>query len=123
MHGMYVYMHRSEEALDVLICRDLLNHLRLDEAQRVLANLLLSHTPTLIISNNRDASANEELQDDHGPNSRKLDIERSPFGWPKAREGNGHLWLWQRHRVKAATKHNTSWWTGRLERARGGERQ
>ena len=87
---------------DVLICRDLLNHLPLADGQRVLSNLLLSHTPTLVISNNRDALVNVDLQDAKGGDSRKLDIEKSPFRWPKAREGNGHLWLWQRRQVKAA---------------------
>lgn len=80
---------------DVLISRDLVNHLPLADVQRALSNIKATHSPTLIISNNRDARVNEEVHN-AGGGSRMLDIERPPFNWKRAIAGsaNGHMWLW-----------------------------
>ena len=78
---------------DILISRDLLNHLPLADAQRVLSNIKATHTPTLIISNNRDVAFNRQLKD-MGGGSHKLNLELPPFNWRTAITGNGHLWLW-----------------------------
>lgn len=78
---------------DVLISRDLVNHLPRADIQRVLSNIKATRSPTLVISNNRGARVNEELRE-AGGGSRMINIERPPFNWKRAIAGNGHLWLW-----------------------------
>ena len=80
---------------DLLLCRDLLNHLSLEDGRRVLSNVLMSRTPLLAISNNqRDVRRNEPLVVDDGGSSREIDITKPPFGWPRPIQGNGHLFVW-----------------------------
>lgn len=78
---------------DVLICRDLLNHVSLRDGQRVLSNLLASHTPLLVISNNAATNSNAASPGDGG-GSRFVDITKAPFNWPRPSSSNGHLSVW-----------------------------
>lgn len=81
---------------DVLLCRDLLNHLSLADGRRVLHNVLMSRTPIIVLSNNqRDVTHNQPLGAADGGESRELDVTKPPFSWPRPAWGNGHLWVWR----------------------------
>ena len=65
-----------------------------------LVNVIKSHSPTMVVSNNLDAGINVDVPNDGGGASRKLDIQKVPFSWPPATKGNGHLWVWSRSLMK-----------------------
>jgi len=79
---------------DVIICRDLLNHLKSDDVVKVLNNLVKSKSTYLFISNNRGWD-NTELPSEVGGSSRNLDIEKSPYNFDTTIDYNGHIGLWK----------------------------
>jgi 2-polyprenyl-3-methyl-5-hydroxy-6-metoxy-1,4-benzoquinol methylase len=94
---------------DILLCRDLLNHLPENDNKKILKNIINSNCDHIFISNNR-------TKDFYGiitqrvinhPNfnpilgsSRHLNIEIEPYNWPKAKSFNGHLGLWKINDLK-----------------------
>ena len=86
---------------DILICRDLVNHLTLADGRRVLSNLLLSRTPLLVVSSDEHVRRNEpllgplEAAADGAGRSRPVDLTKPPFSWRRPASGNGHLWVWK----------------------------
>jgi len=95
---------------DVLISRDVLNHLPVEDDLQLLRNFVESGTATLLLSNNRgEALANgpQQLFYTKGHASRLLDLEVPPFSFPEARHTNGHLSYWttkQAHMALLAVK-------------------
>lgn len=92
---------------DILICRDLVNHLTLTDGRRVLSNLLLSRTPLLVVSSDPHVRRNEplgivETAADGAGRSRPVDLTKPPFSWRRPSSGNGHLWLWRMRRPRSA---------------------
>jgi hypothetical protein len=92
---------------DILLCRDMINHLSLADGRRVLSNLLLSRTPLLLVSSDQreNVRRNEplgglEAADESAGRSRAVDLSRPPFSWPRAASGNGHLWLWKMRPIR-----------------------
>ena len=79
---------------DIIICRDLLNHLKSSDVVKALNNLVKSESTYLFISNNRGFE-NTELPLDVGGASRHLDIEKPPYNFGTAIEYNGHMGLWK----------------------------
>lgn len=78
---------------DIIICRDLLNHLSSTDVKKILNNFKESKSAYLFISNNREWE-NTELSSEVRGNSRHLDIEKEPYHFGTAKEYNGHLGLW-----------------------------
>ena len=68
---------------DMVICRDLLNHIPLSDGRRVLRNLIASGTPLIALSNNRGSGLNTDVDNQGGGGGalRTIDVELSPFGW------------------------------------------
>ena len=78
---------------DIIISRDLVNHLNISTIQRVLYNIKATKPKLLLISNNKFQGPNEELFGDGGA-SRVIDITKQPFNWPLPMHGNGHMSTW-----------------------------
>jgi hypothetical protein len=99
---------------DVLLSRDVVNHLHIRENLNLLRNFVRSGTPTLIISSNRvglDAQRkvdHQELRDNGGGGSRPLDLEEDPFRFPKTSTHNEHLSVWTNEEVTEALR-KVSW--------------
>lgn len=73
---------------DLVLCRDLVIHLPLSDAQRALANLAASGAPYLVLGSYRGVGRNREILTGQW---RPLDLEKRPFGLSRprwwAREG------------------------------------
>lgn len=89
---------------DVVLCRDLVNHLPMESVRKVLTNFLTSNVRYVILSNNvaplhmpqvaewsvHDANHFENV----GGDSRPLDITKPPLSWPEPLYANSHLGVW-----------------------------
>ena len=76
---------------DVVLCRDLLNHLSISDIKSVLDNFIQSGNEYFIISNNKGA-INEEKKMKDG-DSRPIDITKYPFSFGKIIMEFDHLSL------------------------------
>ena len=76
---------------DVVLCRDLLNHLSISDIKSVLHNFIQSGNEYFIISNNKGA-INEEKKMENG-DSRPIDITTYPFSFGKIIMEFDHLSL------------------------------
>lgn len=81
---------------DIIICRDLLNHLKTNDVMHVLNNLKESKSSYLFISNNREWK-NTELSVEIGGMSRNLNVELPPYDFDKAIMYNGHIGVWRNY--------------------------
>jgi len=78
---------------DMIICRDLLNHLTVQDIHKVLNNLKESRTRWLVISNNKGApNADKYMRDG---DSRTIDITKAPFNFGRIIMEYKHLTLFQ----------------------------
>lgn len=89
--------------VDMLICRDLVNHLATKDIQRLLRNLRESGTRYLVISNNRNPDDGGPGEwgpfardfGDVGGSSRHLDITKRPFSFGAPIVADSHLSVWE----------------------------
>lgn len=93
---------------DLILCRDCLNHLSLDEAVRALANIRASGSPYVALTHYPTIRVNRSQKSgfDYTP----LNLERAPFNWPRplaiweeTGEPGKTLALW---RIGEGTMHN-----------------
>ena len=88
---------------DLLICRDLVNHLSTADVKRLLKNLRASGTKYLVISNNENPDRNGPGEwgpfagafRDVGGSSRHVDIRKRPFYFGSPITSNDHLSVWE----------------------------
>lgn len=93
---------------DILLCRDLLNHLPENDNKKILKNIINSNCSHIFISNNRYMTIDDNIEPViNSPNfnpilgsSRHLNIEIKPYNWPTAKLFNGHLGLWNINNLK-----------------------
>lgn len=76
---------------DVVLCRDLLNHLSILDIQNVLDNFIKSGNEYFIISNNKGAMNEDKIM--KGGDSRSIDITTHPFSFGKIIMEFDHLTL------------------------------
>jgi hypothetical protein len=76
---------------DVVLCRDLLNHLSISDIQSVLYNFIKSGNEYFIISNNKGAINEDNKMEEGG--SRPIDITTHPFSFGKIIMEFDHLSL------------------------------
>lgn len=79
---------------DLILCKDLFNHLRFADVQNALQNIKKSGSTYLLASNNFGC-LNEELARPIAGMSRMLDITRAPLNYPQPIWRTHYLGLWR----------------------------
>jgi hypothetical protein len=72
---------------DLILCRDCLNHLSIDEAVRALSNIRASRSPYVALTNYPATKSNRPQKS--GFDYRPLNLEQPPFNWPPPLEAWG----------------------------------
>ncbi|XRB06565.1 Methyltransf_12 domain-containing protein [Pycnococcus provasolii] len=88
---------------DVVICRDVINHLPRRSIRAVLDNLRQSNIDYIILSNNFAPRGRPQVAEwargfganPQGGASRPIDVTKPPFNWPQPVERSQHLSLWE----------------------------
>lgn len=91
---------------DLILCRDCLNHLTLQEARRALGNIVKSGSSYVAVTHYPTAITNRHQAS--GFDYRPLNLERPPFNWPRptevweeSTEPGKTLALWRLESVRA----------------------
>lgn len=97
---------------DMLMCRDMLNHLSLGDAQLAISNFLKSKAKFYLITNFSDTDCN--LPQESGFKYRPLDLRKAPFDFPEPvaeyheyeyrESGIKSMGLWTYEQLEAAVK-------------------
>lgn len=85
---------------DLILCKDVLNHLDERDVQKALANLARTPAKWLLVTSNRDAT-NEELSPRHPHGSRHLNLEAAPYALPEPVFGDHYLLLYRLDDLRA----------------------
>ena len=88
---------------DVVICRDVINHLPRRSIRAVLDNLRQANIDYIILSNNFAPRGRPQVAEwargfganPQGGASRPIDVTKPPFNWPQPVERSQHLSLWE----------------------------
>lgn len=88
---------------DLILCKDLFNHLRFDDVARAIANMRASRTKYLLASNNF-GYANRELWRIPWLRSRHLDLTKAPLHYPPPICKTHYLGLWFLQDMKPQTQ-------------------
>ncbi|MCC6807510.1 MAG: class I SAM-dependent methyltransferase [Deltaproteobacteria bacterium] len=78
---------------DLVLCKDLLNHLVEADIRRALANMKAS-SATFLLATNNFGFENRELRDPIGGASRHYDLLAPPYGFPMPLWHDQYLGLW-----------------------------
>ena len=76
---------------DIVLCRDLLNHLSISDIHTILDNFIQSGNEYFIISNNKGATNEDKIME--GGDSRSIDITAPPFSFGRIIMEFDHLSL------------------------------
>ena len=79
---------------DLILCKDLLNHLTYDDIRRALANMKRSGAMWLLASNDFTHASNEDVID-AGNNHRPVDICKPPLHAPPPEWSTHYMGLWR----------------------------
>ena len=82
------------DAADLLLCKDLLNHLSEVDVRAALANMIRSGSTYLLLTSNRGFT-NEELGAEQPHASRFLNLEAPPYALPPPLFGDHYFLLWR----------------------------
>lgn len=78
---------------DVILCKDLVNHLVFDDIVRLLAGFSRSGSTWLLITSN-EGHRNVDAERMEGGVSRHINLETAPFHLPRPLRSDGYLSLW-----------------------------
>lgn len=85
---------KAPPRVDLILCKDLLNHLSNADVRKALANFVASGSQLLLASNNFGLP-NTEIPSHKGGASRLLDITLPPFDYPAPIWNHHYLGLWR----------------------------
>lgn len=80
-------------AADLILCKDLLNHLTYDDIRKAISNMKLSGSKYLLASNDFNWEKNEEIVNS-GNNHRPVDICKAPLAFPEPIWRTHYMGLW-----------------------------
>lgn len=89
---------RTPAAADLLLCKDLLNHLDEADVRKALRHMAASGSRYLLITSNRD-HPNDALSPRHPHGSRHLNLLAAPYSLPAPIEADHYLALWEARAV------------------------
>ncbi|MDP3399543.1 MAG: class I SAM-dependent methyltransferase [Brevundimonas sp.] len=89
---------RAPERADLVLCKDLLNHLDEADVHKALRNMVASGARYLLITSNRDHT-NVALSPRHPHGSRHLNLQAPPYSLPEPLEADHYLALWETRAV------------------------
>ena len=84
----------TPDKADLILCKDLLNHLYEADVYKALGRMVASGARSLLITSNR-GHENTELSPRHPHGSRHLDLQAAPYSLPDPLYGDHYLALWR----------------------------